>query len=67
MPEQLYTTKSGTRVRIAQNKQFPSHPSDPAWQNKMREEANKALRVIRVKDGHELWGCRIEDLTPIKN
>jgi hypothetical protein len=44
--EQLYRTKDGTQVRLSVGKQHYTRPNDPP-----------NVAVIRVKDGHELWGC----------
>ena len=60
----VYLTKSGERVRISKSKQFPSHPNDRDWEKELRKQANERLSVIRITDGHELWGITKEDLTP---
>jgi hypothetical protein len=64
MSEQIYKTKDGTRVRVTKGKQFPVRPLDAPWMKKIREEANNRLVVVRVKDGHELWGYTLDDLMP---
>ena len=59
----IYLTKSGIRVRIARGKQFPVHPGDAEWRQQQQREANERIAVIRISDGHELWGYTLADLT----
>lgn len=59
----VYLTKSGERVRITTAKRFPVHPGDAEWRRQMQRELNERPAVVRISDGHELWGCKIEDLT----
>ena len=59
----VYLTKSGERVRITAAKQFPVHAIGPEWRQQMQRDLNERLVVVRISDGHELWGCKIEDLT----
>ena len=59
----IYLTKSGERVRITTSKRFPVHPNDPEWRQQMQREMNERPAVVRISDGHELWGCKIEYLT----
>lgn len=61
----VYLTKTGIRVRITKGKQFPIHPSDPIWLQEMRRKSNEeSVSIVRVSDGHELWGYTKADLTP---
>lgn len=60
----VYLTPDGTRVKITKSKQFPSHPDDPQWRKDLNAIANERGAVVRISDGHELWGCKIEDLKP---
>ena len=59
----VYRTKSGERVCIAKSKMFPICPADAPWRRQMQAESNERPVVVRISDGHELWGCKIEDLT----
>lgn len=61
----VYLTKWGERVRIAKTKQWSGHPGETDWMKEIREESNKRMVVIRISDGYELWGYKIEDLKPI--
>jgi hypothetical protein len=61
----VYLTPDGTRVRVAKGKQFPIHPSDPEWLKEIHRDSNaNSISVIRVSDGHDLWGITKEMLTP---
>jgi hypothetical protein len=62
--EQLYKTKSGDIVRLSKGKQFPVS-DHREWMREMQRDANNQTVVIRVKDGHELWGYKEADLTKI--
>lgn len=60
----VYRTADGTRVRITRAKQFPVRGDDPAWLQGIHAKANEAEQVVRVSDGHALWGFTRKDLTP---
>ena len=63
LDNRIYLTKSGIRVRISRGKQFPVHPGDSELLKEMRRQANERIAVIRISDGHELWGYTLADLT----
>lgn len=59
----VYLTKNGTRVRVTKGKQFPVHPADPFWRQEMQRKSNEeSIAVVRISDGHELWGYTKADL-----
>ena len=60
----IYLTSDGTRVMLTKSKQFPIHPNDPEWAKEMRRKSNERECVVRVSDGHELWGYTRENLVP---
>ncbi len=60
----VYLTSDGTRVKITKAKQFPSRPDDRDWEKEIRERSNQREAIVRISDGHELWGCKREDLKP---
>ena len=60
----IYLTTNGTRVRIVRVKQFPIRADDPLWRQEITRNANERMEVVRVSDGHALWGCEIESLKP---
>jgi hypothetical protein len=60
----IYRTKDGTRVRITKAKQFPINLRDPEWLQEIHRKGNEATQVVRVSDGHALWGIRTDELTP---
>ena len=62
--EQIYRTKSGVRVRVTKARQFPVDPSNSKDLQAIHKKSNEGTRVIRIKDGHELWGVKPEDLMP---
>lgn len=61
----VYLTKSGDRVKIVKVKQFPVN-DDREWVRQMRRESNERYGVVRISDGHALWGVDINTLTPEK-
>jgi len=62
----IYLTPDGVRVRITKAKQFPIRADDTPWMQELRRKLNEETQVVRVSDGHALWGCEIESLTPEK-
>jgi hypothetical protein len=64
MNEQIYRTKDGTRVRVTKGRQFPSLPDDPQWRKDLQLKLNDKIEIVRVKDGHALWGYTLDDLIP---
>ena len=62
MGEQIYKTKDGTRVRVVKVKQHPIDGRDRLWLQEIHHELNSGYRVVRIKDGHDLWGICKEDL-----
>jgi hypothetical protein len=53
--EQLYRLKDGTQVRVSVGKQHYTRPGDAP-----------RVAIIRVRDGHDMWGAKVEDLIPEK-
>ena len=62
MDGKIYRTRDGTRCYLARNRQVPIDPRDPSWLKKIHEDANNEVRVVRIKDGHTLWGVTVDDL-----
>ena len=60
----IYLTSNGTRVRIAKRKQYPIRPNDAEWVKEILRKLNEEVEVIRISDGHSLWGLTKDDLTP---
>lgn len=53
----------GQRVRITLTKQHPPvQAGDPEWMREIREKGNQHRVVVRISDGYELWGVKIEEL-----
>lgn len=61
----VYLTKDGQRVRISKTKQFPVGNCTREWEKELREKLNEEYEVVRISDGHVLWGYKPEDLTPL--
>lgn len=59
-----YRTKDGTKVYIASSKQFPPRDITIGSKTTRMHDDPPIDMVYRVKDGHALWGCNIEDLIP---
>jgi hypothetical protein len=60
----IYRTRAGIRVRITKVKQFPINPRHPEWLQEIHRKGNEATQVVRVSDGHALWGITNDELTP---
>lgn len=59
----VYLTPDGTRVRVTKGKQFPVCPLDPPWRQEMQRKSNEeSVSVVRISDGHALWGYTKADL-----
>jgi hypothetical protein len=61
----VYLTRDGTRVILAKSKEFPTYAGEPEYMKALRNDP-RHIAVVRISDGHELWGYKMEDLTPEK-